>query len=30
VRLLPPLTIDRAQADEAIARLRAVLTAGTG
>jgi len=30
VRLLPPLTIDQAQADEAIARLRAVLTAGTG
>ncbi|HEX6697486.1 MAG TPA: aspartate aminotransferase family protein [Solirubrobacteraceae bacterium] len=30
VRLLPPLTIDQAQADEAIARLRAVLTGGTG
>jgi len=30
VRLLPPLTIDQAQADDAIARLRAVLTDGTG
>lgn len=30
VRLLPPLTIDQAQADDAIARLRAVLTDGAG
>jgi acetylornithine/N-succinyldiaminopimelate aminotransferase len=30
VRLLPPLLIDEAQADDAIGRLRAVLTAGTG
>ena len=30
VRLLPPLLIDEAQADDAIARLRAVLTDGAG
>jgi acetylornithine/N-succinyldiaminopimelate aminotransferase len=30
VRLLPPLLIDQAQADDAIARLRAVLTDGAG
>ncbi len=30
VRLLPPLLIDEAQADDAIARLRAVLTGGAG
>jgi acetylornithine/N-succinyldiaminopimelate aminotransferase len=30
VRLLPPLLIDEAQADDAIGRLRAVLTGGTG
>jgi predicted acetylornithine/succinylornithine family transaminase len=30
VRLLPPLLIDEAQADDAVGRLRAVLTGGTG
>ena len=30
VRLLPPLLIDEAQADDAVGRLRAVLTDGTG
>ena len=30
VRLLPPLLIDEAQADDAVGRLRAVLTDGAG
>jgi acetylornithine aminotransferase/acetylornithine/N-succinyldiaminopimelate aminotransferase len=30
VRLLPPLLIDEAQADDAVSRLRAVLTDGAG